>query len=77
MSSSYWFPVFGGDAGKVLIQEVFDSDEAQTEIGKKGQRRPFKVIFPHLLDSDFCFDLYYFPALKLQTPTAVFPLPKC
>lgn len=44
MSSSYWFPVFGGDAGKVLIQEVFDRDEAQIQIGKKGHRRSFKVI---------------------------------
>lgn len=42
MSSSYWFPVFGDVAGRVLIQEVFDRGEAQIQIGEKDTEDPLK-----------------------------------
>lgn len=58
MSSSYWFPAFGEDAGRFLIQEASDRDEAQTQMGKNDTKDPlksFSIIFWTLISAlTFC-----------------------
>lgn len=79
MSSNYWFPAFGDDAGRLLIQEVFDRDEARTQTGKKDTEDPlksFSLIFWTLISASGIEAAFVLSSIEAPGTHSSAPTPK-